>query len=316
MKLDPIMSENTRLLGEVQEILNTQTYSISKEIPINPQQQPIEEVEEVLVEEEEEIPEEPKPVAFTTLISYGYWKQGLVLVKNVREVGNSHEKFLIITTSKKFEDDIEDRFHQLNAEIIYIEEVPVPPNVIITKGSWRYSWNKLHGFLLTEYSKLIHLDVDMVISHEISEMFGFPPFTTAPGQCHPCATNHGTNGGVLVYEPNIDVYKDLLKLATQPHPNHWSGSEQNLLDAYFMHGRQTLEPRIKGHLMSGLYNTVPGSCECMSEAVTRDHVKIWHFACSAKPWERPKSDWKNDHNCQAVIALRWFDTLESLGLSL
>jgi alpha-N-acetylglucosamine transferase len=202
-------------------------------------------------------------------------------VKNVREVGKAKERFVVITTSKEIDsdEDIKKRYREYDADIVLIDPVPIPPNVRISKNAWKLSWNKLHGFLLTQYSKLVHLDVDMLVNQRITELFGYPSFSSAPGQCSPCETNYGVNGGVMVYQPSEKMYvvsfihssvsltnffcvryNDLLLLATQPHVTQWSGSEQNLVDEYFVKGRQTIDPPETAHLMSGLYNTAAHSC--------------------------------------------------------
>jgi len=310
VKIDPLLSQTTHSMAELSYNMVVLEKSTSQQV------RAIEEELKAIKQSIEVKKEVPKPQAFTTFITEEYWKQGLVLVKQVRDIGKATEKFVIITTSKKkFAEDVERKFFELNAEIVYIEPVPMPPTVYIERDNWRMSWNKLHGFLLIEYSKVIHLDVDMVVNQDISEIFGYPAFTTAPGQCGPCETNHGTNGGVLVYQPDEEVYQDLLKLAATSHPTQWSGSEQNLLDAYFIRGRQTIYPHIKGHMMSGLYNTAAGSCSCLSKVIMDDHVKIWHFACSSKPWDKTRQEWKAEYTCIGNLAERWYDMLESMGLT-
>jgi hypothetical protein len=52
-------------------------------------------------------------------------------------------------------------FKRLQADVRYIEQVPVPAHARFGNPRWAIAWNKLQAYLFTEYDKIVFLDSGM-----------------------------------------------------------------------------------------------------------------------------------------------------------
>lgn len=259
-------------------------------------------------------------VGFVTLVTNNFWKQGVALVQSARDHGVVHP-FVVMAVDPdgispsaenftKLPIEAERAFRRLNAEVRYIEPVPVPAEAQFENPRWSIAWNKLRAYQFTEFSKLVFLDSDMIVMRDITEMLTFPDFSSAPGHTEPCETHHGINGGVLIFSPNNKTYSELMAFAENPPSSKWRQAEQELLGHFYL----TFYKQ-KFHLISGLYNISLRSCQCLPPIVLADHVKVIHFYSGNKPWDYTQEQWANpsslniDHPCIADLALVWYATL-------
>eukprot|EP01113_Clastostelium_recurvatum_P034201 TRINITY_DN460_c0_g2_i3.p1 TRINITY_DN460_c0_g2~~TRINITY_DN460_c0_g2_i3.p1 ORF type:complete len:454 (-),score=113.91 TRINITY_DN460_c0_g2_i3:72-1337(-) len=258
--------------------------------------------------------------AFITLVTNNFWKPGIVLVQSARDHGVTAPFVImavdpdgVLPTDPKFVKlpaEAEAAFKKLNAEVRYIDPVPIPEGAQFENPRWSIAWNKLRAWTFEEFTRLVFLDSDMMVRADITEMLSFPEFSTAPGQDEPCETHHGINGGVLVFAPNKTVYNQLIEFSTS-FPSHWRAAEQELLGHFYL----TLY-RHRFHLISGLYNISLRTCKCLKPIVFTDHVKIIHFYSGPKPWDHTAQIWADPNlpdleaPCIAEIILQWYNTLE------
>lgn len=77
---------------------------------------------------------------------------------------------------------------------------------------WKYTYDKLLLFGLTDYKKIVYLDSDMLILENIDELFECKPFSAVPAGY--LINNEWTrlNSGLLVIEPNKEVMNIMLQL--------------------------------------------------------------------------------------------------------
>ena len=120
------------------------------------------------------------------------------------------------------------------------------------------------------------------------------------------------NGGLLIIEPSLQTYNELLELANTPVPSQWSYSEQELLTTYYLFQRPH-RTTLLGYKTSLPIHTVDeivekhdyGNPNVKTELMeTFDSV---HFVCGEKPWSMITENehflkfidiWKS--NCRAV----------------
>jgi len=263
--------------------------------------------------------EKEKPPGFVTLVSSGFWKQGVVLLQTARDHGITFPFIVMVVDQNNLSpsdpnfsflpEEAVDAFKRLGADLRYIEPVEVPEHAQFENHRWGLAWNKLRAFTFTDFGRLVFLDSDMMIMRDVSEMVTFPDFSTAPGQSVPCETHHGINGGVLIFRPNITLFDELIEFS-KIREQDWRQAEQQLL-GYFYYKRY----RHNFHLISGLYNISMRSCMCLTPVVLSDHVRIIHFYSGRKPWEHSIEEWKNptfdlEHECMANLALEWYSILD------
>lgn len=102
---------------------------------------------------------------------------------------------------------------------------------------------KLHIFRLTQYSKLIFLDADVLPIRQLSHLFTLPhEFAAVPDVGWPDIFN----SGVMVLTPGEEKFKDLVELLKSK--GSWDGGDQGLLNEW------------RGdnwHRLSFTYNTTP-----------------------------------------------------------
>lgn len=75
---------------------------------------------------------------------------------------------------------------------------------------WRYTFDKLLLWELTEYDKIVYLDADMVVMNNTDGLFAYPDLSgVAAGEMLHSSWNR-LNSGTLVIEPNQEVANMLL----------------------------------------------------------------------------------------------------------
>ncbi|KIM47765.1 glycosyltransferase family 8 protein [Hebeloma cylindrosporum] len=131
---------------------------------------------------------------------------------------------------------------------------------------------KLHVFRLTQFSKIIFLDADVLPIRPISHLLSLPfEFSAAPDVGWPDIFN----SGVLVLTPGEEKFDQLNHLiASKPS---WDGGDQGLLNEW------------RGgdwNRLSFTYNTTPTAAYTYAPAYERygSQIKAIHFIGPNKPW--------------------------------
>ncbi|KAF9454096.1 glycosyltransferase family 8 protein [Macrolepiota fuliginosa MF-IS2] len=132
---------------------------------------------------------------------------------------------------------------------------------------------KLHVFRLTQYSKIIFLDADVLPIRPLSHLFNIPhEFAAAPDVGWPDIFN----SGVLVLSPGGDKFNDLNELLKSK--GSWDGGDQGLLNEWRAGN---------WHRLSFTYNTTPTAAYTYAPAYERfgSQINAIHFIGSNKPWK-------------------------------
>ncbi|KAJ3559966.1 hypothetical protein NM688_g1 [Phlebia brevispora] len=132
---------------------------------------------------------------------------------------------------------------------------------------------KLHIFRLTQYSKIIFLDADVLPIRPLSHLFTLPhEFSAVPDVGWPDIFN----SGVLVLAPGEDKFNELMEL--QKTKGSWDGGDQGLLNEWRGENWNRL---------SFIYNTTPTAAYTYAPAYERFGSKISaiHFIGENKPWK-------------------------------
>ncbi|KII94146.1 glycosyltransferase family 8 protein [Plicaturopsis crispa FD-325 SS-3] len=131
---------------------------------------------------------------------------------------------------------------------------------------------KLHVFRLTQYSKIIFLDADVLPVRPLSHLFTLPDeFSAVPDVGWPDIFN----SGVMVLSPGEDKFTELNGLLKSK--GSWDGGDQGLLNEW------------RGgnwNRLSFTYNTTPTAAYTYAPAYERFGSKISaiHFIGPKKPW--------------------------------
>ncbi|KAH9948180.1 glycogenin [Amylocystis lapponica] len=131
---------------------------------------------------------------------------------------------------------------------------------------------KLHIFRLTQYSKLIFLDADVLPIRPLSHLFKIPhEFAAVPDVGWPDIFN----SGVMVLSPGEEKFTELMHLLQTK--GSWDGGDQGLLNEW------------RGgdwHKLSFTYNTTPTAAYTYAPAYERfgSQISAIHFIGPNKPW--------------------------------
>ncbi|KAF7307070.1 putative glycosyltransferase family 8 protein GLGEN [Mycena indigotica] len=132
---------------------------------------------------------------------------------------------------------------------------------------------KLHVFRLTQYSKIIFLDADVLPVRPLSHLFTLPyEFSAVPDVGWPDIFN----SGVLVLSPGEEKFNDLNDLLKSK--GTWDGGDQGILNEW------------RGgdwHRLSFTYNTTPTAAYTYAPAYERfgSQISAIHFIGPNKPWK-------------------------------
>ncbi|KAF9270582.1 nucleotide-diphospho-sugar transferase [Marasmius fiardii PR-910] len=132
---------------------------------------------------------------------------------------------------------------------------------------------KLHVFRLTQFSKIIFLDADVLPIRPISHLFTLPyEFSAAPDVGWPDVFN----SGVMVLSPGEEKFDQLQQLLHTK--GSWDGADQGLLNEW----RGNNWNRI-----SFTYNTTPTAAYTYAPAYERfgSQISAIHFIGPNKPWD-------------------------------
>ncbi|KIK94755.1 glycosyltransferase family 8 protein [Paxillus rubicundulus Ve08.2h10] len=131
---------------------------------------------------------------------------------------------------------------------------------------------KLHVFRLTQYTKAIFLDADVLPIRPLSHLFGLDhEFSAVPDVGWPDIFN----SGVMVLSPGEDKFKELQQLLKTK--GSWDGADQGILNEWRGNNWNRL---------SFTYNTTPTAAYTYAPAYERfgSQISAVHFIGSHKPW--------------------------------
>ncbi|KAN0133220.1 glycosyltransferase [Lactarius tabidus] len=131
---------------------------------------------------------------------------------------------------------------------------------------------KLHVFRLTQYSKIIFLDADILPIRTLSHLFTLPhDFSAVPDVGWPDIFN----SGFMVLSPGEDKFKELITLSKTK--GSWDGADQGLLNEW---------RGSNWNRLSFTYNTTPTAVYTYAPAYERfgSQISAIHFIGANKPW--------------------------------
>jgi Glycosyl transferase family 8 len=96
----------------------------------------------------------------------------------------------------------------------------------------RLNLNKLQQFGWAEYEKIVYIDADVVCKGSISDLFLLPgPFAATPDVWPEMPIDTGFNSGVMVFNPSVELYEDMIEQLPKIHDPH--EGDQNFLQQYW-----------------------------------------------------------------------------------
>lgn len=157
---------------------------------------------------------------------------------------------------------------------------------------WKYTYDKLLLFGLTDYKKIVYLDSDMLILENIDELFDCKPFSAVPAGY--LINNEWTrlNSGLLVIEPDKEVMNIMLRFIPIVYQKRkdqgLATGDQDIINEYIPDWYKN-----KDLVLSEAYNLIFKYIDTYkrnynfkySNPDKSKSIKIVHFIGKKKPWD-------------------------------
>ncbi|EKJ74432.1 hypothetical protein FPSE_05397 [Fusarium pseudograminearum CS3096] len=210
----------------------------------------------------------------TLLLSDSYLPGALVLAHSLRDAGANHKLAVLVTLDSVSGDSIT----QLKEVYDYIFPVPRirndhPANLqLMNRGDLHSAFTKINLWRLTDFSKIVYIDADVVAYRAPEELFNLSqPFAAAPDIGWPDLFNTG----VMVLDPNMGDFYAMMAMAERGIS--FDGADQGLINMHF--GQQY-------HRLSFTYNVTPSAHYQYVPAYRhfQSSINMVHFIGANKPW--------------------------------
>ena len=250
-----------------------------------------------------------------------YLLGALVLGFSIRQTGSKHDRVCLYTS------DVPDSHIRLLSRLwickkinhidVATEQLSFPDQ----EDRFAKVFTKLNGLSLTEYEKLLMMDIDLLVRSNIDDLFDLTPPAALRRGMNEVFLDHGSavdgrvfflgadksmprwswgqgtgiNAGVMLWKPDQAVLDQMLDELTEPnHPEHVKGNgpEQDYLSRFWADAPWTyigVEYNFQLHQM--FFALHPDRANYAERSVllqTPEKIRVVHFSGkpTAKPWHR------------------------------
>ncbi|XP_066455337.1 glycogenin-1 [Eleutherodactylus coqui] len=215
--------------------------------------------------------------AFVTLATNdSYAKGALVLGSSLRK--NTSKKLVMLITPQVSDSmrKVLNKVYDVVRLVDVLDSEDSAHLALMERPELGVTLTKLHCWTLTEYTKCVFMDADILVLENIDDLFEREELSAAPDPGWPDCFN----SGVFVFQPSLDTYNQLLQLAREK--GSFDGGDQGLLNTFFstwstkdIHKHL---PFIYNLSSVSIYSYVPAFKAFGASA------KVVHFLGKVKPW--------------------------------
>jgi len=213
------------------------------------------------------------PEAFVTLATNdGYAVGALVLAHSLKSVGTTRD--LCIMIAPAVSQEIQSLLRSVFNSVVVVNVLDSNDSAhlsLLKRPELGVTFTKLHCWTLTQYTKCVFLDADMLAVQNPDDLFSHPELTAVCDIGWPDCFN----SGMFVFVPSLETYGQLLHQAEVT--GSFDGGDQGILNTFFP----------KWHRVSFVYNMVASATYTYLPAYKQygGNAKIVHFLGSMKPWQ-------------------------------
>ncbi|KAA0184653.1 Glycogenin-1 [Fasciolopsis buskii] len=238
----------------------------------------------------EESVKPPQRETFMTLVTNEEYCIGaLVLGVSLRQVETQKELSVLVTSELNEEmRNLLGKHYDNVIEVTPVCNTDSESLKLLSRRELDITFTKIHCWAMVQFDKVVFLDADTLVLHNIDELFEREELSAVPDPSWPDCFN----AGVFVLKPSLDTFNGLLRVASCP--GSFDGREQGLLNTYFT---DWLDKGIS-HRLAYIYNCI---CQ-INEELGFDFytsmaawvefggsVRVAHFSGPIKPWHRVSS---------------------------
>ncbi|CAJ1377921.1 unnamed protein product [Effrenium voratum] len=259
-----------------------------------------------------------------------YIAGALVLGSSIQRTGSKHDRVCMYT------EDVPKEYIRLLSKfwrckcIDHVDAVLEQLSFPDREERFANVFTKLRGLGLTEYEKVLMMDIDLLVMSNIDELFDLPaPAALRRGMnewgrnCHgepidgrsfllgedksmprwSWGQGTGINAGVMLWQPNQEVLEQMLAELSEPnHPEHvrGNGPEQDYLSRFWADAPWTyIGVQYNFQLHQMFFALHPDRAQYAERANllhTPEEIKVIHYSGkpTAKPWHRVLDDkWRD-----------------------
>jgi len=174
----------------------------------------------------------------------------LILSENLKHLGAHYE--LLCLVNENITKDSRKTLENFNIKTKNINKIKFGKNSYDVSYSihshWKNTFDKLNVFSLTEYEKIVYLDSDLLILENIDNLFNEEHITMS----RDLPWHYDKfNSGIMVLEPNMDDYNNLIKIVKKKDEQNEQIGDQDIINEYF----KDIKPLPFGYNMVRLINT-------------------------------------------------------------
>lgn len=257
-----------------------------------------------------------KEVYLTVLTNEDYLRGVKALKRSLEHVKSKHDLVVLVPESK--EKQLTDKLKKAgipdkHCKVSVKEDIKVeyPEELHFEQHYWSNTFFKLRAADCTEYKKVILLDSDMLIQHNIDHLFDKPNYSAViAGHC-------GTpeylklNSGLMVLEPDKTLYDRLLECIRPAMYRRFNAGynigDQDVFQEAFKDWEE--HPEL---ILPETYNCFFRHIRVLAEQehITPADISVIHFVGKEKPWSSGCFTKKNIRRCLSYIKHRQFYELK------
>ncbi len=246
--------------------------------------------------------------SFVSILTTDDYLEGILVLKHSLTKTKPKYPFVLLVTpnvSQKVLDSL--LSHQIN--YITIEGIENPVSVADPNlKRWNFTYSKLNLFGLKQFEKIVYLDADMLILQNIDDLFEKPHMSAVDmGEKLPeLATWNRLNSGLLVIEPSVETYNDMIHKIGKIEKVDSPGDE-DFLQAYYPDWANQKQLHLdSGYNIFSYYWKRYYQLYGYNFSSGRKPIKIVHYIGENKPWKLYQADKKMSIFQSAYQFLRHF----------
>ena len=234
--------------------------------------------------------------AYVTVLTNEKYIPGVMALQMALTKVNSKYPLMIIVPNNKADSLTEQmKAYGINTLDTVLAKTEIDVDIPIIEEEytyWKETFFKLVVVSCIEFEKIVLLDSDMLIQHNIDQLFDEPHMSgvMAGVSVRPEWTDF--NSGMLVIEPDMDIYQQLINsiipAIKSRRAQGLSAGDQDVF--HYMYPDWYHNKRL---ILSETYNCLWGyiNMVCIVEHCKPNDINIIHFIGKKKPWEYSKWHW-------------------------
>ncbi|VEU23908.1 DEKNAAC105205 [Brettanomyces naardenensis] len=224
----------------------------------------------------------------TLLLNSGYLPGTLTLARSIRETGSTIPIILLYSRSN-IKPEIVDilqhsgffyRLINVDGDLISSRNEYELVN-LLKRSELDKTLTKLNSWRLIEFDKLVYIDSDVLVVHNIDDLFDKDVAATQIYAASDCGWPDCFNSGLFLFKPSLETFGQLKKFAETT--DSFDGSDQGILNEFFhLSGPSgyswTRLPFSYNCTLNTSYEYVPALVRFQND------LHVIHFIGASKPW--------------------------------